>query len=158
MPTVQEKHAIWLEGGLFATPDGYRREVFNPDYPYTYCRICGDLYQSHTQRAPTKAENPAAKHAPYDPINAPNDTVGKAMQRRNWAIRHERSHTPAEVARYSPKDPKTGEVTARLFSPEAAHRLVPFGIIPLSGMVLDPEVEYAANTAPRLSQEEPLSD
>lgn len=149
MGTVQQKHAIWCEGGIIGTEADYRREVFDPTYPYTYCRICGDLFQPQSQREPVAL--------PYDPQNAPNDSMKKAMQRRNWAIRHETRHTAVEIARYSPIDPKTGEVSARLFSPEAAHRLVPFGIIPLSNMIFDPEVAHAAMTAPRISKEAPVN-
>lgn len=124
---------LYTEAGTVALDPSLN--PFDADYPYSYCRICGFVYQ------------PAAQRATVLPIfqlpNAPNDSVSKQLARCNAMVQHERQHeADGSLDKYN-------KHYAPGFTPEAAHRLVPYGIIPLSDMVLNHEVEHAANTAPR---------
>lgn len=101
---------------------------FDPDKPYTFCCICGALYQDEAQRkimADSSVERIA--HA--------------TLLRRTWAQNHAKTHTDREHAQL--------RLSGRAVTPEAAMRLVPYGISPLTDMVLSGEHEHAAKTAPR---------
>lgn len=120
--------ALVLEGMPTAIP----LDIFDPSYPYSYCRICGEMFQTKALRKPvTRLEQ-------YDPVNAPRDSIAKCNIRRAWALKHDTKHTQREHEYYS----RGG---TRYFSPEAAAALSRYGIFPVSELVLVPEVLQAVN-------------
>lgn len=113
---------------------------FDPDSPYRFCCICGELYQDDFQRSIT-ADSPLSKiaHATF--------------LRQTWATNHAKTHPD--------KAHELLRLSGRAVTPEAAMRLVPFGISPISDMVSNEnnpyagEYEHAARTAPRRPQDNP---
>ena len=93
------------------------------DKPYAGCRICGAVFQSSLvhRLAPVVAD-------------VQRETI-------EWRQRHARTHSEREHRQFV----RSG----RTFSPEAAHRLAPFGLVPLSGALFDAEITHALLTAPR---------
>lgn len=94
--------------------------LFEPDCPYTGCRICGDVYQSDLDRLK---------------MPTTDDLAVAVLQRKEWSQRHAKSHSDREhlLLAYS----------GRWCTPEAAHKLASFGVIALSDMVLSDEHEEA---------------
>lgn len=113
--------------------------AFDPDKPYTFCCICGDLYQDATQREVTP-ESPLEKIA------------HATLLRKTWASSHAKTH--------STREHELLRLSGRAVTPEAAVRLVPFGISPLTDMVSNENNPYgdeysdAARTAPRQPQDD----
>lgn len=95
------------------------------DRLYAGCRICGAMFQSSLVHS-----------EPY------TDSVTERVSEETtqWRERHNRSHTTEEHVAFV--------ATGRTFSPEAAHKLVPFGLVPIMDWN-DPEVAHAMATAPR---------
>jgi hypothetical protein len=62
---------------------------------------------------------------------------------RLWALAHNRTHPDWERRQLA--------LSGRFLSPEATQALVPFGLIPISDLVMDGENEAAGLEAPRLS-------
>jgi hypothetical protein len=90
--------------------------LFEPSRPYTACRICGKVYQSALDRALG---------------NCPTTLE----QRKSWSHQHARSHSSTQHRQLAS--------SGLQFTPEAANALAAFGIVPLSDMVLNDEVESA---------------
>lgn len=109
-------------------PDGIE---FMPNRDYTYCRICGVIFQPALNRVAEDAYTPEV-------------ILAAEIQRREWSQTHARTHTTTEHRLLA--------LSGRHCTPEALQRLVPFGIIPVTDLVMDPESEQAgleANRAPR---------
>lgn len=106
-------------------PDGMD---FMPNRDYTYCRICGVVFQ------------PALNRVPLDEYT-PEVILAAEMQRREWSQSHSKLHTATEHRQLAQ--------SGRHCTPDALQRLVPLGIIPLTDLVMDPESEHAGLTAPR---------
>ncbi len=106
---------------------------FHPEKPYRFCCICGALFQDEQQRQIT-------------PDSHVEDIARATIARQEWAISHAKTHTEKEHEQL--------RMSGRAVTPEAAMRLVPYGISPLSDMVLCDEHEHAARTAPRLPQDD----
>jgi hypothetical protein len=95
--------------------------VFDPSRDYRACLICGDVFQSSLDRAPY----------PTDRIR---NTAKKL--RDNWAKKHARSHTQKEHAML--------KASGMTMTPEAAHKLAAYGLIPVSDMAkFDSEITAA---------------
>jgi hypothetical protein len=95
------------------------------DRQFAGCRICGAMFQSSLVHSePYTAE---LSHRVSEETS-------------DWRARHNRSHTTEEHVSFVS--------TGRTFSPEAAHKLVPFGLVPIMDWD-DPEVAHAMITAPR---------
>jgi hypothetical protein len=118
------KSPIVLGGPMFV-PSGM---TFMPTRDYTYCRICGVVYQPELNRVPEEEYT-------VEVILAAN------LLRREWSQYHARSHSSTEHRQL--KD------SGRHCTPEALQKLVPFGIIPVSDIVFDNESEHAGLEAPR---------
>ena len=117
------KHLIF-DGMLVGAPQGYD---FNPNFPHTYCRICGAVYQTPLERTP-------------DPL--PAEQIQSVVNRRKWSFTHSATHSLTTHTALI--------VSGRYMTPEATLKLVPLGIIPLTDMIFSNEVEQAAGEAPRL--------
>ena len=112
------------------TPDGM---LFRSDRDYTYCRICGVIYQPELNRVPQDEYTQQI-------------VLAATILRREWSQRHARLHTSTEHRQLA--------ASGRHCTPDAALRLVPMGIIPLTDIVFDDESEHAGLEAPRA----PLTD
>jgi len=99
---------------------------FDPEFPYTACLLCGEVYQSVIDR-----KVPAGA----TPINSLLAKVAK--ERRDvWARSHAaQEHTTREHTQLA--------LSGRTMTPEAAFTLAAFGLIPLIDMVIDEEVSDA---------------
>ena len=116
-----------FEGVLIGAPDGY---PFDPNCPYTYCRLCGAVYQTDLERIKPKL---------------PEQEVESALNRKRWSFEHARTHplrAHQELA-----------VSGRYVSVEASQKLIPLGIIPLTDMAISDEHRQAAAEAPRLNND-----
>ena len=117
---------ITLQGVMPVVPSGM---VFMPDRDYTYCRICGQLFQPALNRV------------------SPQEYTAEVMlaaqiQRREWSQLHASKHTSTQHRQLAQ--------SGRHCTPEALQKLVPFGIIPVSDIVFDNESMHAGLEAPRM--------
>lgn len=111
--------------------------TFDLTKPYAGCRLCGELYQSELDRTPPVA----------DSIQNLRVIDEAARRRERWRELHtKRMHTEKEVELFA--------ASGLTFTPEAANRLAPLGIIPMTDAVLNGEVASALLEAPRA----PLND
>lgn len=104
---------------------------FDPSRPYTYCRLCGDIFQ------------PALNRLAFPTLL---DSLEATDQRKAWSHKHARTHTDAEHNQLL--------LSGLHCTPEALHKLVPFGIIPASDIAISNESEHAGLEAPKA----PLDD
>lgn len=101
--------------------------LFDIHKPYTVCCICGDVYQTSDDRV--YGNNPVTE-----------------LARKEWSHAHAREHSSTQHRQLA--------LSGRQFTPEAANKLAAFGIISVSDMVMDNEVEDAL----RLSKPIPFND
>ena len=94
--------------------------------PYTFCRICGLVYQTPADRSPFISIHHNARHT---------------ERRRIWSHQHARTHAVHEH--------RMLELSGRFVTPEAAEKLVTYGICPVSDMAFTDEHEHAAKQANR---------
>jgi len=111
---------------------------FDPDKPFRCCLLCGDVYQTDADRAIMP--------------NSPPLVIYNAPQRRQmWAELHNRQkHTDAEH--------RNLKLSGLMCTPEAAEKLAPYGIVPVSDIVLSDEHEHAAKQAPRAPVNDAIHD
>ncbi len=119
------KKALTIQGAMPVVPEGMK---FKPDRPYTYCCICGELFQPELDRVPSNEYTPEV-------------ILAAEIQRRAWSHRHAKNHKAHEH--------RSLALSGRHCTPEALIRLVPFGIIPITDIVLDDESRFAGLEAPR---------
>ena len=98
------------------------------DRPARHCGICGESYQPELARVPDYLNNPEVVTA-----------VGLLLD--EWAFFHNRKHSPSEHLALKAKN--------LLMTPEAASKLIPLGIYPVSDMIIDEESAQSALEAPR---------
>ena len=112
MPTSNISYSPTVEasGFYFGVNQEQLKDSFDPKYPYSYCRICGWVYQPPAQRRMVPV--------PLQLRDAPFDSIKKQDQRKRASQRHSNCHTPAEKE----------AVGANGFTPEATYRLAAFGI------------------------------
>lgn len=111
--------------GMAVGLDAIPNLEFDINRPYRACFICGEVFQSEIDRRVPPGTLPA------------NNMVAKiAKERRDaWANHHRFKHPIREHHAL--------RASGRTMTPEAAHKLAAFGIIPVVDMVLDPEVKDA---------------
>lgn len=119
--------SLFLKGPVIGLPD----EIpFRCDREYTFCRLCGDIFQPELERVSDREYT-------------------KVIQRRSlqlqkmWSDFHNRRHSAQEHLSL--------ERSGRFLTPEATMALVPYGVIPLSDLVSDSECAQAGLEAPRMS-------
>lgn len=119
------KGPITLQGVMPVVPVGIE---FNPNRDYTYCRICGVIYQPGLNRVPSEQYNSEV-------------ILAAEILRREWSQSHAKTHSDHEHRMLT--------LSGRHCTPEALQKLVPFGIIPVSDIVFDEESEHAGLEAHR---------
>jgi hypothetical protein len=118
---------MYVKGPVIGLPKDI---PFRADREYTFCRMCGDLYQPEEERV--------ADHL-YTWV-LQQESIRK---QKLWREAHNKTHPDWRHRQFT--------ASGRFLSPEATYRLVPYGIIPLSDLVLDNESEHAGLEAPRIS-------
>jgi hypothetical protein len=109
---------------------------FDPKFPYQYCRICGDVFQSDIDRKVPVGHTPQNSRIAYM-------AQGK---RQAWAMTHAKEHKPSEH--------EALRRSGNYCTPEAAAKLATYGIIPVNQMVTDQETSIALAEAPRAPKED----
>jgi hypothetical protein len=128
---------------------------FDPRAEYAGCRICGKVYQSaldrqvlfHVQAGHLQIEVQPITHETYLVGDEEYVTLyGRAHERRQrWRELHRRRyHSDDEVTRFSS--------TGLALTPEAAHKLAPYGFAPVGNLHAD--VVDAMASAPRSPEED----
>ena len=118
---------IYMEGMLVSRPTDY---TFRADAPHTYCRVCGAVFQTQRDR---------------DSVSQVALRIEATANRKRWSHEHSATHSLQVHQELI--------ASGRFMTPEAAIKLIPLGIIPVSDMIFDPSVEQAAHEAPRLRAE-----
>ena len=124
--------------------------LFNPHAPFSACRLCGALYQTDDDRTVrnymqsgriTEHYNHLTKESYFTGDSSATRLLDESTERRQrWRRLHEwRYHTQNEIDNFA----KTGFA----LTPEAAHKLAPYGIVPTGNM--HEEIVDALATAPR---------
>jgi hypothetical protein len=106
---------------------------FDKDKPYRACLICGRVFQSSLDRALRDNFSYAATLA--------------AKLRDEWAESHSRTH--------SLKEHHLLQISGASMTPEAAARLQTYGLIPVTDMVVQPEVADALRSTTSTPQDNP---
>ena len=121
--------AVILEHTLASQPFQLRK-----DREYAACRICGALFQDHLAVA-------TPNHLYTDELAA---AVG--YRTKQWRDKHNTRHSDSEHQLF--------RQSGRTFSPEAAFRLAPYGIVSI-GDSTDDEVARAMLESPRIPDNNP---
>lgn len=103
---------------------------FRADREYTFCRICGELFQPRLERVPDREYTEALQEQ-------------SLSIQRWWASEHNKKHPQWKHEQLA--------MSGRFLTPEATYALVPYGIIPLSDLVFDGDSAAAGLEAPRIS-------
>lgn len=97
--------------------------------PARHCGICGESYQPALARSPNYLTNKGVQHE-----------VEKLLV--GWANYHNYTkHTERAIRQYRER--------GNLMTPEAALKLIPLGIYPLTDLVMDDEIRQAGLEAKR---------
>jgi len=115
---------------LLHKPEGME---FRPDRPFTYCRVCGEIYQPNLNRLP-------------DWEYTMEVVLAAEITRRNWSQRHAKTHSDTQHRQLA--------TSGRHCTPEALQKLVPMGIIPASDIALDEESEQAGLEVGRMPSDD----
>jgi hypothetical protein len=91
---------------------------FDPRSPHVYCGICGDVYQLDLNRNPHKYVSPA-----FDNNFVLVEQYG-VTKLKEWSQTHAREHTSNQHRLLA--------LSNESVTPEAAHKLAAFGIIPIT--------------------------
>lgn len=121
--------AVILEHTLASQPFQLRK-----DRQYAACRLCGSIFQSHL----------AISRA--DELYTDEVVARVAFETNEWRRSHNRTHSDHEHEQFR----KSG----RTFTPEAAYRLAPYGIVPI-GDAEDAEIAHALLTSARVPDNNP---
>lgn len=106
--------------------------TFREDRPYAGCRLCGEIFQPSFFRSATDIEF-ASPFKTLDLIDAHN-------QIKLWRDSHNKQHREREHLALAE--------SGMAFTPEAAHKLAPFGLVaPIDAQ--DDEISSALREAPR---------
>lgn len=92
---------------------------FDPARPHTFCRICGAVFQGPLDRTAVGVFQEAL-------------ALG---ERKAWSHKHAKHH--------SAREHRSLELSGRFCTPEAAHKLVAYGVLPISDALADEEVAHA---------------
>jgi hypothetical protein len=142
---------------LLSTPVGLKDlgSDFDPNAPFTGCRICGDLFQ-HAEDRTCKDKLDEGIITERKLLDGSSYFIGPQLymdmidhctrRRKLWVKRHSRQkHNDLEILRFVKHASKTGQA----FTAEAAHKLAPFGITPLISGVEQEDIVDALAKAPR---------
>ena len=101
------------------------------DREFAGCAICGTLFQSRLAIELSDEEWEADRLIFAHAV---------AIETRDWRVSHSSKH--------SRREHEALRASGRTFTPEAAHKLAPFGLVPIADAD-DDEVAHAMRVAPR---------
>lgn len=125
---MHNNRALLLTGAVLRDPNV---TAFDASKPYRYCRICGEVYQTETDRTPPEGEL-GIEHV----IWAYEVEKAQVM----WSVTHADKHHIDEHLDLAN--------SGLYMTPKASHALAAYGVISLIDLVLDSETEHALGTAP----------
>ena len=105
--------------------------TFDINSPHTYCRICGEIYQTPRDRQ---------KHQDADSIHFNTEN------RKNWSKRHALTHTEREHLGLA--------ISGLWVTADAAYKLEMYGIHAIGSAILSKSVEAALREAPNTPQDD----
>ena len=100
-----------------------------PNRDFVYCRICGTIYQPELNRVP-------------DIEYTAEVILAAELLRREWSQKHAKMHPPSAHRQLAQ--------SGLHCTPEALEKLVPFGIIPVTDIIVSNESEQAGLEAKRM--------
>lgn len=101
---------------------------FDPNSPYSGCRLCGALFQSHLDRSPVKSLE---------------QEIQAVTWRREWTLKHAKTHPTHEHVAL--------EKSGMWATPDATVRLASVGVVPVSDIIISKDGnEQAGLEAPRV--------
>jgi hypothetical protein len=103
--------------------------TFDIDYPHTYCRLCGEVFQTPSDRNQYATDQ--RKHE-------------NMLRRKNWSQNHSKTHSHSEHMSLA--------ISGLWVTADAAYKLEGFGIHAVGSAILDKSVEKALNSAPSTPQ------
>lgn len=92
---------------------------FNLNKPFRCCCICGALRQTEADRT----------------ANTVSEIAQTAWIRQRWAVKHAKTH--------SIKEHELFKLSGLVMTPEAAKRLVAFGVVSIGDAIRSPEISRA---------------
>lgn len=99
--------------GLRIGPNSLSSLLFRTDRPYSFCRICGEVFQRDIDRNPVEFANAEEGITLMDIVLLSDD------QRNDWGKKHAVKHTEWQKA----------ELNGAWLTYSAAYRLAAFGIL-----------------------------
>jgi len=113
------EHVILTGGAVgLETLTGLR---FLPHRPFCGCKICGAVFQSEADRFPADVFEANPREFDFKPTNVDLYALG---MRKEWSHKHAKTHSEAEHQALA--------LSGNWATPEAAQRLVAFGVIDMS--------------------------
>ena len=111
----------------------------NKEREWAGCRICGAVFQS-----------PLNQLTPEVYYSDPDIAIAAHLETKEWRAKHAKTHTEKELTDFNQ--------SGMSLTPEAAHKLAPFGFVSVSDAALGPpdsETNDALGTAPRAPLDSP---
>ncbi len=112
---------------------------FTTHRPYTFCRICGDVYQSSYDRLPHE------RISNWLPDLEAVDRFATLL-RKEWSLAHSKEHKMHEHQQLA--------MSGRFLTPEAAIKLAAFGAFSIIDMAIDDEVQAALRESNPIPQDD----
>jgi hypothetical protein len=145
---------------LLSTPIGLKSlgSDFDPNAPFTGCRLCGDLFQHEEDRI-CYNQLQLGIIVERRLLGGTSIFIGPeyyvdmidrcTIRRKTWIETHNtEKHNELEIQRFAKQADKTGQA----FTAEAANKLAPFGIAPLVSGAEQEDIVDALAKAPRAPQ------
>jgi hypothetical protein len=98
-------------------------DEFDPNMPYSGCRICGQIYQTELDRN----------------IKTLDQALTASFGRAQWSKKHSKTHTTTQHRQLL--------ISGRWCTPEAAQALASKGVISVVDLVMDDEISHAYREA-----------
>lgn len=102
------------------------------DREFAACRICGAIFQSWLNTNQVSDEEYASN---------PEIELAAAIETKEWRRQHNLKHSEKEHIAF--------RESGLTFTPEAAHKLAPFGLVPIGDTLFQDEIAQALYEAPR---------
>lgn len=106
---------------------------FNPTYFFSGCLICGEVYQTKTDRDPPEQDDGKYLH-------------NQKRRHDEWRVRHNNTHSDDEHRKLV--------LSGNFCTPEAAMKLAPLGLFSLTDLVMSDEISAALKESPRAPQDD----
>jgi hypothetical protein len=105
---------------------------FLPHRPFAGCRVCGEVFQSEADRFPSDVFEANPREFDFNPNNV---TLYATGMRHQWSLKHSKRH--------SQRMHDALAASGAWATPEAALKLVAFGVVNLGDSLVSDEHEAA---------------